>query len=205
MPFYQQLGAVTVLLLAILATPAAGSPSDARRLMVVESNEPTVVLIHGGGFTSRAAVANEQAITDAGWRTLEVTYPFGDVAAAYRSVAAQLPKTGPVVAFGESAGGTIALWLAAHRKVDWAISVGGPTDFTRWSPSFPQPHPWRYSPARLPGDRASIYHWTRDPVLRPSQAGVVRGAEVHLLRGVNHHGLPAPVLEAALRRAAERL
>lgn len=99
--------------------------------MAVESNEPTVVLIHGGGFTSRAALANKLAISEAGWKTVEVSYPFGDVAAAYRAVAAQIPKSGPVIAFGESAGGTIALWLAAHRRVDCAISVGGPTDFTR--------------------------------------------------------------------------
>jgi acetyl esterase/lipase len=127
------------------------------------------------------------------------------VAAAYRAVAAQIHRSGPVIAFGESAGGTIALWLAAHRRVDWAISVGGPTDFTRWAPSFGQRQAWRYSPARLRGDRASIYHWTRDPVLDPAQARRVRGADVHLLEGVNHHGLPPAVLRSALEKAADRL
>jgi hypothetical protein len=120
-------------------------------------------------------------------------------------VAAQIPQSGPVIAFGELAGGTIALWLAAHRRVDWAISVGGPTDFTRWGPSFRQRDAWRYSPARLRGDCASIYHWTRDPVLDPAQARKVRGADVHLLEGVNHHGLPPAVLRNGLESAAGRL
>jgi pimeloyl-ACP methyl ester carboxylesterase len=188
-------------LMAVLLVLAGAPSAQARRAVVVEDIEPTVLLIHGGSFTSRAAVANKQAIEDAGWTTLEVTYPFGDVAAAYRAVAAQIPREGPVVAFGESAGGTIALWLAAHGKVDRAVSVGAPTDLTTLRPSQVAHESWRYSPARLEGSRASIYHWTKDPVVDCAQARAVEGAEVHLLDGVNHHGLPEGVAQRAIRRA----
>jgi hypothetical protein len=42
-------------------------------------------------------------------------------------------------------------------------------------------------------------------MLDPAQTWTVRGADAHLLEGVNHHGLPPAVVRETLNRAADRL
>jgi acetyl esterase/lipase len=109
---------------------------------------PTALLIHGGGFVDRAELSTPTApLRRLGYRLRVAKYPLGDVRGAYRAVtrqAGRLGRTRPVVAIGESAGGSIATWLAGHRRVDAAVSVGAPQDFRAWG------NPTRGTQVRLP-------------------------------------------------------
>lgn len=172
-----------------------------------------VLLLHGGGFLggTPAEVANRAAIEAAGFRTQSVDYPLGDVPAAYRAARAAVPRGRPVVAFGESAGGTIAAWLAAHRRVGAAVTVGAPTDLRRW-PDAPgraalgiASTAWRYSPARVyDGERPLwAFHWSGDPFIPFAHAAGLRKAHVMTLWGISHTALPAAVARRAITAACE--
>lgn len=97
---------------------------------------PTALLIHGGGFIDRTELSTPAGpLRRLGYRVRVAGYPLGDVRGAYRAVARQavrLGRSSPVIAIGESAGGSIATWLAGHRRVDAAVSVGAPQDFRAW-------------------------------------------------------------------------
>jgi acetyl esterase/lipase len=102
---------------------------------------PLVVVLHGGFWraeydrstTSALAVA----LTDAGLATANVEYRrlgpgthramLDDVLAARRSLA-EIPDRMGAVAVGHSAGGHLALWLAAEGAVMGAVSLGGVSD-----------------------------------------------------------------------------
>jgi acetyl esterase/lipase len=96
------------------------------------------VVLHGGfwraQFTRRNTAAVAAALTSAGWVTANVEYRrlgrgayrelLEDVAAA----TAHAPRSGRTVAIGHSAGGHLALWLAAKGAVDAAVALGGVCD-----------------------------------------------------------------------------
>lgn len=98
----------------------------------------TVLVIHGGfwrpGFTRRNTAALATAFTEAGWTTANVEYRrLGP--GSYRATLDDLRTAGlvldrgrTVIAAGHSAGGQLALWLAAEQSVDAAVALGGICD-----------------------------------------------------------------------------
>jgi acetyl esterase/lipase len=96
------------------------------------------LVIHGGfwrpHFTRRNTAAVAAGLAAAGWATANVEYrrlgpgayaPMLDDVAAAR---ARLARFEPAVAIGHSAGGHLALWLAAEGAVDAAVTLGGVCD-----------------------------------------------------------------------------
>jgi acetyl esterase/lipase len=123
-------GLLGAVLLACALTGLCAAPASAT---------PTILLLHGGGFQTGAAADMRpwQVEFEAdGYRTISVEYPRGRVTPAidYAEALARRERlrTKPVIAYGVSAGGTIAAALAAKGVVDGAVNVLGPTDFTRW-------------------------------------------------------------------------
>ena len=96
---------------------------------------PTALVVHGGfwraGFTRANTAALAVALTAAGWTTANIEYRrlgpgayrelFDDVRAAARSL-------GAAVAIGHSAGGHLALWLAADGDAAAAVTLGSVCD-----------------------------------------------------------------------------
>ena len=96
------------------------------------------IVLHGGfwraGYTRRSTTALAVALAEAGWTSANVEYRrlghgayramLDDVAAAGR----RLAGFRPVVAVGHSAGGHLALWLAAEGMVDACVALGGVCD-----------------------------------------------------------------------------
>ncbi len=117
--------------------PAAGPAPDAGGRD--PAARPTVMLLPGGGWqhvwpdTLRAWQRDFERF---GYAALLVAYPAGSVIRAIEhvaAIAAGLRARGvAVIAYGISAGGTIAAALAATGEVDGAVNVVGPSDFTRW-------------------------------------------------------------------------
>ena len=99
---------------------------------------PTVLLLPGGGWQNvdpASLKAWKRDFEAHGYRVEVVAYPTRSVLRAIEFVArraAERRRHGPVIAYGISAGGTIAAALAATGEVDGAVNVIGPTDFTRW-------------------------------------------------------------------------
>lgn len=97
---------------------------------------PLVLLLPGGGFQHADPRTMDPWIQDFqkhGIRARAINYPLRSVLAAIehvRRIAAAEPR--PVVAYGISAGGTIAAALAATGDIAGAVNIAGPTDFTRW-------------------------------------------------------------------------
>jgi acetyl esterase/lipase len=108
------------------------------RVPATHGPHPLALVLHGGfwraPYTRRSTTALCVALTRAGWATANVEYRrlgqgayapmLDDVAAAARRMAG--PAT--VVAVGHSAGGHLALWLAAEHAVDAAVALGGVCD-----------------------------------------------------------------------------
>lgn len=100
--------------------------------------QPLAIVLHGGfwraGYTRRNTTALAVALAESGWSSANVEYRrlgpgayrpmLDDVAAARRS----LEGFRPVVAVGHSAGGHLALWLAAEGRVDACVTLGGLCD-----------------------------------------------------------------------------
>jgi acetyl esterase/lipase len=100
---------------------------------------PMVLLLHGGGWHSGdPSEMSEWSAEFAarGYRTRSIAYPLGNVTGSidYVDAIAQRERRNgaPVIAYGLSAGGTIAAALAAAGRVDGAVDVSGPTNFARW-------------------------------------------------------------------------
>jgi acetyl esterase/lipase len=99
--------------------------------------QPSIILLHGGGWQGESPGAMQPWEDDFrahGYTNVyKLAYAFGNVLAAINDVKAQavaLPQ--PVVAYGISAGGTIAAALAASGDVAGAVNVVGPTDLLNW-------------------------------------------------------------------------
>ena len=99
---------------------------------------PLVLVLHGGfwraGFTRRNTLALATAFARAGLATANVEYrrlgpgAWRPLLADVRSAAERLGGPGRRVAVGHSAGGHLALWLAAEGLVDAAVTLGGVCD-----------------------------------------------------------------------------
>jgi acetyl esterase/lipase len=205
----RRLVAASAAAVALLAPPGASASTNDLVVPAVGPQHGTVVLLHPGGWiggsqTDEAVLA--QLLSLHGWRSVSLAYPLWNLPAAY-SAATEATRTWrrpgqPLVAIGESAGGGIAEWLAARRRVDSAFAVGGPADFRTWrliQPGAPWAfwpaavgiggQLWRWSPARVfEAERSAplvVYQSLDDQVVEPAQAREMkaRGAEVHWLRG----------------------
>ena len=131
-----------------------------------------VLVIHGGswfltGPRSLAAESDNVAwFTRLGWAAYAVDYRPGwlsvvDVVAAYDHLRSLYP-TAPMCAYGESAGGQLAMLLAASRSsLECVVSAGGITDLRDIPSSDPlrdlalhvfHRRLWEFSPARLASD-----------------------------------------------------
>lgn len=116
-----------------------------------------VLLIHAGGWVS-GTPADEAPIAAslqrAGLETQAVAYPLNDPSAAFAAVDAAAREArrthARVLAYGQSAGATMAAWLAARGKVDAAVVWEGPTDLLTWqgAAAWPRAARARLSPAR---------------------------------------------------------
>ena len=98
-----------------------------------------VVVVHGGGFI----IGDQSQTSDTcrslaaqGFRVVNVSYPKGDLLGAEAAVfaAARQARTSHrrVFAYGESAGGGLALLLAARRLVDGAYAWAPVSDVFSW-------------------------------------------------------------------------
>ena len=100
-----------------------------------------LLLFHGGGWTSNGGGAAQSIRGEAnrwrarGWRTVNASYrPCGrsieDVLSLYDRVRSTYGGTSPVCTFGQSAGGHLALMVAARRPggVRCVVNQAGPTD-----------------------------------------------------------------------------
>jgi acetyl esterase/lipase len=124
------------LIAAVLALSMAALDGPAR----AQAAAPMILLLPGGGWQSEDAssmVAYRDEFAASGYRTRIVVYPLGSVTASieYADAVAQDERIGgaPVIAYGISAGGTIAAALAAEGHVEGAVDAIGPTDFTTWT------------------------------------------------------------------------
>lgn len=113
-------------------------PDQALDLYGPETSPAHLLVVHGGfwraPFTRRNTAALAAGLAEAGWATANVEYRrLGP--GEYRPVLDDLVRArealGPVdhvVAVGHSAGGQLALWLAAEGLVDGAVALAGVCD-----------------------------------------------------------------------------
>ncbi len=135
------------LLVAAVASAVLAVSLPARGRTLVTWTAPrgapagVVLVIHGGAW--RAAGARTLALMDLrartfaswGWAAAVVDYRAfadspGDVVRAYDAAAARYPGL-PVCAYGESAGGHLALMLAVRRPLACVVDAAGPADLPR--------------------------------------------------------------------------
>jgi acetyl esterase/lipase len=101
----------------------------------------TIIYLHAGGFyilwSYDGAKSYCQVWTARGYDVDVVAYPVWDIPGAEASAveAAASAPAAPVFALGESAGGTLAEWLAVHGDVKAAVSVAGISDLSTWATS----------------------------------------------------------------------
>jgi acetyl esterase/lipase len=130
---------------AVSAIAAVSLPARGRTLVAWTSphGRPAgvVLVVHGGAW--RAAGPRTVALMDArarsfagwGWAAAVVDYRAfadapGDVVRAYDAAHARFPGL-PICAYGESAGGHLALMLALRRPLACVIDAAGPVDLPR--------------------------------------------------------------------------
>jgi acetyl esterase/lipase len=166
------------LLFAATVVAAFGAPTAAAEA----PPKPVLLLIHGGGFFAgdpgymdyAAAIAAEQGE----FATLQPSYPLDDLPAAFvqmKDLALSLRRQGRrVFAYGDSAGGGIAAWLASRGYVAAAAAKAPPTALRAWNSSFARryrtdppgdPHSWRH--LRVSEDDLRAYSSAGRPSLRP--------------------------------------
>ena len=102
----------------------------------------TILLLHGGGFNGGEPATVEPLAADlrgAGYHVIVVPYrdenPNGNILGEIATVnryAKDAAAKGPVIAYGVSAGGTLAGALAARGEVAGAVVAGAPTNLLTW-------------------------------------------------------------------------
>lgn len=165
---------VSVLAVFALVLPAVSDAAPERR--------PVLLLIHGGGFFGGSPSAMDYAAgiaaADGTFTTFQPAYPLNNLPAAFnriKEMALALRAEGrPVFAYGDSAGGAIAAWLASRGFVHAAAAKSPPTALRAWHTRYGRhyatappgdPHSWRYLRATPQALRA--YSSANRPSLRP--------------------------------------
>jgi acetyl esterase/lipase len=102
----------------------------------------TVLVLHGGGFIGGSPATVAPIASDlraAGYNAIAVPYrdenPSGNVLgeiATVRRYVKDAEGYGPVIAYGVSAGGTLAAALAARGEIAGAVVAGAPTNLLTW-------------------------------------------------------------------------
>jgi acetyl esterase/lipase len=151
----------------LLATLAASFLAAAAFLSPVVAEaaaperRPVLLLIHGGGFFEGSPSAMDYAASIATaqgtFATVQPAYPLDNLPAAFRrieDIALALRAQGrQVFAYGDSAGGAIAAWLASRGIVRAAAAKSPPTALRAWHSPYARryatarpddPHSWRY-------------------------------------------------------------
>lgn len=146
------------LLVGLLALFAAAPTADAARPPYYELGLPSghhasrppragILVIHGGGWAgvgnqTTASMRNRAQYFNArGYETLNIDYRPGtaslhDVNTFYDMLRAQLGPRTPICAYGESAGGHLALMLAGDRPgLRCVIALAAPTDLASLPPT----------------------------------------------------------------------
>lgn len=163
------LGALAALFAGVcLAAPAEAAP------------RPVLLLIHGGGFVEGAPSAMDYAaaiVAEEGeFATLQPAYPLNDLAGAFerlRGIALDLEGQGrEVYAYGDSAGGAIAAWLASHGYVSAAAAKAPPTALVGWRSATA-----RHYATAARGDRRSWRHLRATPRVRRAYSTAFRRSE----------------------------
>jgi acetyl esterase/lipase len=124
-------GVLATLVLAALVAPAGAVAAEPR---------PVLLLIHGGGFVEGTPAMMDYAATIAAregdFVTRQPAYPLNDLAGAFERLAGVALALGAqgreVYAYGDSAGGAIAVWLAANGYVEAAAGKAPPTALVGW-------------------------------------------------------------------------
>jgi hypothetical protein len=176
-----------------------------------------VLVIHGGGFRGGPLAYGSgviHAMPDI--RATDVHYTCGTVQRAYADVmkvAYSMRDREHLVAYGESAGGTIAAWLASWGLLDNATTVGAVMDLRTWvreskiSPTQlglrSYADAWSYSPAAVYRQQRPVfqYHFSEDPFVNPHHSQVLPGSLLMLMRGFGHAYMGDAETVAAVRRA----
>jgi pimeloyl-ACP methyl ester carboxylesterase len=93
------------------------------------------LLLAGGAFLSHQPIHAQHATP---CHEIVVAYPVGDLRAAWRSARRAAVRHPGAYVVGESAGGTLALNLAARGLVRGAVVMGPPVNLVTWpgTPSF---------------------------------------------------------------------
>ena len=140
-----------VLVAALLAATAASAvlavslPARGRTLVTwtAPHGRPAgvVLVVHGGAWRAAgprtAALMQSRARTFAGWGWAAAVVDYrgfadapGDVVRAYDAARERFPAL-PICAYGESAGGQLALMLAVRRPLACVVDAAGPVDLPR--------------------------------------------------------------------------
>ncbi len=173
------------------------------------ADPPVVVSLHGGYFRSafgrdlhdpvcRELARRGFAVWNVEYRRTGTGGGLEETTSDVLAAVDALPGTGPVAAFGHSAGGFLAEWLAAHPRVELVVPLAGVLDpagvvragwdrggVSDWLGTTPDEDPERYAAAdprhRLPAGAAHVLvHGTADGVVGVAQsrafAAAVRAA-----------------------------
>lgn len=165
--------ALAVLAVA-LALPASASArplfgfNDERAVWRAVGEQATLLTFHGGGFVEGDPVIEdvEAAAATRGFKVVRVDYQLGNLRAAVRDARRAASRHPKAVAYGESAGGTLAVLLAQRGLVDRAVGWLAPVDLRR---TFSNPLLAEYA-QRLGASRrdlkwaSPVNHETRNPV-----------------------------------------
>lgn len=148
--------ATALLALTVLAAAIAAAPAPA-----VAEPRPVLLLIHGGGFVEGSPAGMDYAAAAAAregsFATAQPAYPLNDLAGAFerlKAVAlARRAEGRDVYAYGDSAGGAIAVWLASRGYVRAAAAKAPPTALVGWRSAAA-----RHYATAAQGDRRSWRH-----------------------------------------------
>jgi acetyl esterase/lipase len=172
---YSVVNAARVLLGAVLAALVLAAPAGA----AAAEPRPVLLLIHGGGFVEGSPAMMDYAATIAAregeFATLQPYYPLNDLAGAFERLAdaalALEAQGREAYAYGDSAGGAIAVWLAANGYVEAAAGKAPPTALVGWRSATA-----RHYATAAASDRRSWRHLRATPRVRRQYSTAFRSS-----------------------------